>query len=86
MIDGMFVFDQHCHAFRPRQMIWGVIGQTYHEQVTRMDRNHIDMSVSMAIFRLTPEQQREETNYTIEAIDAYPDRLIGYVWATPMWG
>jgi uncharacterized protein len=86
VIDGMFVFDQHCHAFRPRQMIWGTVGQTYDDQVARMDRNGIDMSQTMAIFQLTPEQQREETDYTIEAIQAYPDRLIGYVWVTPMWG
>lgn len=85
MIDGMFVFDQHCHAFRPKPTIWGVIGQTHDDQVARMDRNGIDMSVSMAIFQITPQQQRIETDYTIEAIRKYPDRLIGFTWATPMW-
>jgi len=86
MIDGMFTFDQHCQAFRPQSTIWGVIGQTHDDQIARMDRNGIDMSVSMAIFRLTPDEQRVETDYTIEAIRRYPDRLIGYLWATPLWG
>ena len=86
MIDGMFVFDQHCHSFPPTSTIWGVIGATHDEQVERMDRNGIDMSVSMAIFRITPEEQWEMTKYTIEAIQRYPDRLVGYIWASPMWG
>jgi uncharacterized protein len=86
VIDGLFVFDQHCHAFRPRRTIWGTVGQTYDEQIARMDRNGIDMSQTMAIFRLTPDEQREETDYTIEAIRAYPERLIGYTWVTPIWG
>ncbi len=85
MIDGMFVLDQHCHSFPYTRTIWGVIGATVEEQVERMDRNGIDVSVSMAIFRITPEQQWEMTKYTIGAVQAYPDRLIGYVWITPMW-
>ena len=86
MIDGMFVFDQHCHSFPPTETIWGVIGATHVEQIERMDRNGIDKSVSMAIFRMTPDEQWELTRYTIEAIQNYPDRLVGYVWASPMWG
>ena len=86
MIDDMFVFDQHCHAFEPQDTIWGRIGQTYGEQIARMDRNGIDMSVSMAIFKITPEEQRLMTKYTVEAITKYPDRLIGFMWATPLWG
>lgn len=86
MIDGMFVFDQHCHSFPLTDTIWGKIGATHDEQVERMDRNGVDMSVSMAIFRMTPEEQWEMSRYTIEAIQRYPDRLVGYIWATPMWG
>ena len=86
MIEGMFVFDAHCHAYRPQETIWGRIGATYEEQVARMDRNGIDFSVSMGIYKLTPEEQREETEYTAEAIRTYPDRLMGVMYATPLWG
>lgn len=86
MIDGMFAFDQHCHSFPQTETIWGTIGATVDEQIERMDRNGIDMSVSMAIFRMTPEEQWELTKYTIEAVQKFPDRLIGFMWATPMWG
>lgn len=86
MIEGMFVFDAHCHAYRPQETIWGKIGATYDAQVARMDRNGIDLSVSMGVYKLTPDDQREETDYTAEAIRNYPDRLIGVTYVTPMWG
>lgn len=86
MFDGMLTIDVHSHAYRPQETIWGVIGQTYDEQVARMDRNGIDISVSMATFKLTPDEQREETDYTAEAIKKYPERLIGVAWITPLWG
>lgn len=86
MIDGMLAIDCHSHAYVPQETIWGVIGQTYDEQVARMDRNGIDISISMANFKLTPEEQRGQTDYTAEAIAHYPDRLIGVAWITPLWG
>jgi uncharacterized protein len=86
MNDGMFVFDAHSHAYLPQMTVWGVIGQTYDEQVARNDRNGIDVAVSMAAYRLTPQDQRIETDYTAEAIRTYPDRLVGVTWVTPLWG
>jgi predicted TIM-barrel fold metal-dependent hydrolase len=86
MIDGMFVFDAHCHAYKPQETVWGKIGATYQEQVARMDRNGIDLSVSMGIYKLTPAGQREESEYTAEAVRAFPDRLIGVSYVTPLWG
>ena len=86
MIDGMFVFDAHSHAYVPQHTVWGYIGQTYDQQVARMDRNGIDLSVSMSSYRLTPDDQRIETDYTAAGIRKYPDRLWGVVWSTPLWG
>jgi hypothetical protein len=86
MMGDIFVVDMHSHAYVPTQTIWGIIGQTFDEQVARMDRNGIDLSISMATFSLTPEDQRKQTDYTAEAIRNYPDRLIGVAWITPLWG
>lgn len=86
MIEDMFVFDAHCHAYEPQETIWGVVGQTYDQQVERMDRNGIDLSVSMAIYKLTPDEQRQQTDYTAAGIRKYRDRLLGVVWITPLWG
>jgi predicted TIM-barrel fold metal-dependent hydrolase len=86
MIDGMFVFDAHAHTYEPRETIWGVIGQTYEEWLARMDRNGIDMSLVMSNPELTPEAQREANDYVAEAISRHPDRFLGLMWVTPMWG
>jgi predicted TIM-barrel fold metal-dependent hydrolase len=86
MIDGMFVFDAHSHIYPPRQTVWGWLGQTYEDWLKRMQRNGIDMAQVMALYELTPEAQRVTDDQTWEAIKRYPDRFIGFMWNTPLWG
>ncbi len=86
MIDGMFVIDAHSHVYKPQETIWGRIGQTYDDWLRRMDRNGIDMAVIMGIYALTPDEQRILNDYTAEAVRKHPDRFIGLMWVTPMWG
>jgi predicted TIM-barrel fold metal-dependent hydrolase len=86
MIEGMFVFDAHAHTYPPRQTIWGVIGQTYEDWIERMDRNGIDMSLIMGTYDLTPETQRAANDYVAEAVSRHPDRFLGLMWVSPLWG
>ena len=86
MNDGMFLMDVHCHTYPIEKTYWGVIGQTYDQWIARMDKNGIDMALIMAHFKLTPEEQREQNDYVVEAINKYPDRFIGQMWTSPMWG
>jgi predicted TIM-barrel fold metal-dependent hydrolase len=86
MIDDMFVIDAHAHIYPPQQTIWGLIGQTYEDWIARMNRNGIDMSVVMGAYKLTLEDQRAANDYVVEAITAYPNRFVGLMWVTPLWG
>ena len=86
MIDGMFVFDAHAHTYPPQQTIWGVIGQTYEDWIERMDRNGIDMSLIMGLYDVTLDGQRAANDYVAEAVRLHPDRFIGLMWVSPMWG
>jgi predicted TIM-barrel fold metal-dependent hydrolase len=85
MRDGMFVFDAHSHVYGPMRTIWGVIGQTADDWIRRMDSNGIDMAMIMGTYQLAVQDQRLVTDTTIAAVEKYPDRFIGFVWASPMW-
>lgn len=86
MLDGFFVVDTHSHTFRPVQTVWGPLGQSYEVHIARMDRNGIDVSVTMGQYKVTPDEQWEQTLYTVEAIHKFPDRFIGFMFNTPLWG
>jgi uncharacterized protein len=86
MIEGMFVFDAHSHVYGPMNTIWGYIGQTADTWVERMDRNGIDMAQIMSGCSLSPDDQRVQNDEIIKAIKKYPNRFIGFMWASPMWG
>jgi predicted TIM-barrel fold metal-dependent hydrolase len=86
MYDSMFLMDVHFHVFPPQNTVWGVFGQTHEDAIERMDRNGIDMGVIEGISQVTPDQQRVFTDYTIEAIKRFPERFLGQMFVSPMWG
>lgn len=86
MIENMFTMDVHCHVFPPQNTVWGVFGQTDEVWLQRMERNGIDMALIEGISQPTPDLQRPFTDYTIQAIRKYPDRFIGQIFVSPMWG
>ena len=86
MRQGMFVIDAHTHCHRPWQFNRFMVGQTPDQLIARMDRNGIDVSVVMSANALSPEMQREQTEYLVDAVRKYPCRLIPVALCTPMWG
>ena len=68
------------------QTIWGVVGQTTENWIERMDNNNVDMSQIMGIYSLIPEVQKEHNDVIIKAIKNYPNKFIGFMWASPLWG
>lgn len=86
MIDGMFVMDCHTHCYKPVDTIWGELGQTHEQLITRMDRNGIDVSVIMGQHRILPDDQWQQTEYLLAAVKLYPNRFVPVMTYTPFWG
>jgi uncharacterized protein len=86
VIDGMFVIDCHTHCYEPVQTIWGELGQTHEQLISRMDRNGIDVSIIMGQHRLDPDAQWQQTQYLIAGTTKYPGRFVPVMTYTPFWG
>jgi predicted TIM-barrel fold metal-dependent hydrolase len=84
--DGLFVLDAHTHCHKPHQFNRYMAGQSPDQLIARMDRNGIDVSVVMSANALSPEGQREQTEYLLAGLRDYPARLIPVAFCTPMWG
>ncbi len=86
MVDGMFTFDAHALVYGPMQTVWGFIGQSTEQWLERMERNGIDMALVMGLYKIDFDEQRELNTKTAKDVKKYPDRFIGFMWTTPLWG
>jgi uncharacterized protein len=86
VIDGMFVIDCHVHCYEPVETIWGKLGQTHEQLISRMDRNGIDVSIIMGQHRMQPDEQWQQTEYLIAGASKFPGRLVPVMTYTPFWG
>ena len=86
MRDGMFVFDSKVCVSGSIQTPWGFLGVTIEDWIKRMDRNGIDFSLIMNIYSIIPEEQRLLNDKTADNVKKFSDRLMGFIWASPLWG
>lgn len=89
MIDGSPVVDVHVHIGRETKGIYGVLGQSPETLIARMDRNGIDYSVVFSMVNTVGLEHagiQACNDYVIEAVQKYPDRLIGLCLTSPRHG
>lgn len=89
MLDGHLFVDIHCHLAEPKQGIYGRLGQTPEELLERMDENGVDYTVVFSMVNnagLAPEEISRANDYILDAINKYPNRLIGFCLTTPRHG
>lgn len=83
MKNGMHIIDVHNHISKTNPYIAKCHFQSYEQLIKRMDSNGIDKAVVFPRGRAR-EDFKSANDYIIEAINNYPDRFIGFCFATPV--
>ena len=89
MIDNYPVVDVHVHIGRETKGIYGILGQSPETLIDRMDRNGIDHTVCFSMVNTAGLEHagiQKCNDYVIEAVNKYPDRLIGLCLTSPRHG
>lgn len=80
------IIDAHSHVARPEEDARGYFSQTYDEWLMRMDECGIDKAVIMCGTEFNAEAQEKSTSYLIEAVRKHPEKFIGQITISPLWG
>ncbi len=82
--------EKRCDAIKETEPYWQMLAESPKNSFTdaegliaEMDRIGIDKSVAFGFSFLDPDLCREVNDYTIEAVNRYPDRLIGFMAVSP---